>query len=333
VTGIIELYEDRQSGWRVLARRGGTTGYRFIIVDRAGRSTFAADAKELASGSVPTGLEQVDLDVDSSHGMVLIEPCARWSRGRVRRAQTKPGVLTAAYISGEVVPAASARKRRRPSAEQGTVALRAQHGQHANRRQDPASVDGDEARSHSGLAGLEGRRSVEAALPARGGPPMSETILASKAMVPVHPLRGQHMARTSSNGSTTGRRRRTTGGADTRLVVTQITQLVAANEQLQRANRELTEENQRLRGQLTAIGSALGGLTGGRRGRVRGVAAPYALPEARPRQKRRPITDPEILARRNAALAKARAARAEKLAAARQGSSAAESRKAATRPR
>src|SRR5215472_6219347 len=125
------------------------------------------------------------------------------------------------------------------------------------------------------------------------------------------------MPRTSSNGSITRRRRRSTAVFDTRLVVTQITQLVAANEELQRANRELTEENQRLRSELTAIGSALGSLTGGRRGRGRDGAAALSVLEAKPRQKRRPITDPEILARRNAALAKARAARAEKLAAAR----------------
>ena len=108
--------------------------------------------------------------------------------------------------------------------------------------------------------------------------------------------------------------------SDTRLVVTQITELVAANETLQRANRELTEENQRLRSELTQIGSALGSLTGARRGRGRrgaAAAVALALPEARPRRTRKPITDPEVLARRNAALAKARAARAEKLAAAR----------------
>src|SRR5215472_13362006 len=115
------------------------------------------------------------------------------------------------------------------------------------------------------------------------------------------------MPRTSSNGSTARRRRRPAAqGPDTRLVVTQITQLVAANEQLQRTNRDLTEENQRLRDELTAIGSALGSLTGGRRGRGRGGSAALALPEARPRRQRRPITDPEVLARRNAALAKAR---------------------------
>ena len=124
------------------------------------------------------------------------------------------------------------------------------------------------------------------------------------------------MPRTPSTTSTT-RRRRTAQSTDTRQVVTQITQLVAANEQLQRANRELTDENQRLRSELTEIGSALGSLTGGRRGRGRRGAAALALPEAKPRRQRKPITDPEVLARRSAALVKARAARAEKLAAAR----------------
>jgi hypothetical protein len=127
----------------------------------------------------------------------------------------------------------------------------------------------------------------------------------------------------SATTSTTRRRRRTTQGVDTRLVVTQITRLVAANEHLQRANKELTEENQRLRGELTAIGSALGSLTGGRRGRGRsGAAAAHALPDARPRRQRRPITDPEVLARRTAALTKARAARAEKRAASKADTSA-----------
>ena len=129
------------------------------------------------------------------------------------------------------------------------------------------------------------------------------------------------MPGTSTSSSPTRRRRRTAArGSDTRLVVTQITQLVSANETLQRANAELTEENQRLRAELTQIGSALGSLTSGRRGRGRrgaAAAVALALPEAKPRRTRKPITDPEVLARRNAALAKARAARAEKLAAAR----------------
>ena len=67
------------------------------------------------------------------------------------------------------------------------------------------------------------------------------------------------MPRTTSSNASATRRRRTAQGPDTRLVVTQITQLVAANEQLQRANRELSEENERLRGELTAIGSARAG--------------------------------------------------------------------------
>jgi hypothetical protein len=47
-----------------------------------------------------------------------------------------------------------------------------------------------------------------------------------------------------------------------------------------------------------------------------------ALPEARPRRQRKPIADPEVLAKRSAALVKARAARAERLAAARAGAEA-----------
>ena len=121
----------------------------------------------------------------------------------------------------------------------------------------------------------------------------------------------------SATASTTRRRRRTTQGIDTRRVVTQITQLVAANESLKLENARLQALNEQLRSELTEIGSALGSLTGGRRGRGRRGAAALALPEAKPRRTRRPITDPEVLARRNAALAKARAARAEKLAAAR----------------
>src|SRR5215472_4514881 len=108
------------------------------------------------------------------------------------------------------------------------------------------------------------------------------------------------MPGTSTSSSPTRRRRRRSAvGSDTRLVVTQITQLVSANETLQRANTELTEENQRLRAELTQIGSALGSLTGAGRGRGRRGAAALALPEAKPRRTRKPITDPEILAKRN----------------------------------
>jgi hypothetical protein len=124
------------------------------------------------------------------------------------------------------------------------------------------------------------------------------------------------MPRGTSTTTPTKCRRRTAQGIDTRLVVTQITQLVAANESLKLENAKLQALNEQLRSELTDIGSALGSLTGGRRGRGRRGAA-LALPEAKPRRTRKPITDPEVLARRNAVLAKARAARAERLAAAR----------------
>ena len=138
---------------------------------------------------------------------------------------------------------------------------------------------------------------------------------------PVHHLRGQGMPRTSSSTRpTTARRRRTAQATDTRQVVTQITQLVAANESLKLENARLQALNEQLRSELQQIGSALGSLTGGaRRGRGRRGAATLALPEAKPRRQRKPITDPEVLARRGAALVKARAARAEKLGAARAG--------------
>jgi len=132
------------------------------------------------------------------------------------------------------------------------------------------------------------------------------------------------MPRTPSpNGTTARRRRRNARGSETALVVTQITQLVQANEALQRANKELTDENQRLRSELTEIGSALGRLTGAPGGRRRRGAAALGLPEAPVRRKRKPVTDPEVLAKRNEALVKARAARAERLAAARAAEAAA----------
>ena len=135
------------------------------------------------------------------------------------------------------------------------------------------------------------------------------------------------MPRGTSATSTNGQRRRrsTRRHSDTGSVIGQISQLVAANETLQRENRELTEQNQSLRTQLLEIGSALGRLTTpgrGRRGR-RGVTdLVAAVMEAKPRRQRKPITDPEALERRKQALAKARAVRAEKLASARAGAAA-----------
>src|SRR5215471_5006085 len=102
MAGIIELYADKRSGWRVLTPQEGTTGYRFKIVERVHRSTFAADATDLARGDVPVGLEEVDLSEESPHGMELEAPCALWKRGRVQRTDSTPGVLTEAYVSGEM---------------------------------------------------------------------------------------------------------------------------------------------------------------------------------------------------------------------------------------
>ena len=117
----------------------------------------------------------------------------------------------------------------------------------------------------------------------------------------------------------TRRRRSTSARSDTAAVVGQITQLFAANETLKRENAELLAVNEQLRAQLLEIGSTLGRLTGGPLRRGRRSPAPLMLAEPKPRRQRKPITDPEQLERRRQALAKARAARAEKLAAAREG--------------
>ena len=120
----------------------------------------------------------------------------------------------------------------------------------------------------------------------------------------------------------TRRRTRTAATTSTRSVVDHITQIVSANEALQRENGELRSEVERLRTELMEIGAALGRLSGGPRGGRgrRGVAlAALTVVQAEPHRQRKPITDPEQLERRRAALAKARAARAKKLAAARVG--------------
>jgi hypothetical protein len=128
------------------------------------------------------------------------------------------------------------------------------------------------------------------------------------------------MPRGTSTAANGARRRRTTRTrSDAGSVVGQITQIVAANETLRRENAELLALNEQLRAQLAEIGTALGSLTGGsrRRGRGRGTIQPFVVADVKPKRTRRPITDPAQIERRRAALAKAREARAEKLAAAR----------------
>ena len=53
------------------------------------------------------GLEQVDLSPEVRHGMVLEAPCALWKRGRVKRTDATPGVLTEAYLAGQILRDAS----------------------------------------------------------------------------------------------------------------------------------------------------------------------------------------------------------------------------------
>jgi len=115
----------------------------------------------------------------------------------------------------------------------------------------------------------------------------------------------------------TRRRRTTRARSDAGSVVGQITQLVSANETLRRENAGLLASNERLRAEFAEIGATLGRLTGGQR-RGRGAVQPFTLADAKPKRTRKPITDPEQLERRRQALAKARAARAEKIAAARE---------------
>ena len=121
---------------------------------------------------------------------------------------------------------------------------------------------------------------------------------------------------TSATTTTRTRRRTARARSDAGSVVGQITQLVSANETLKHENAELLALNEGLRAQLLQIGSALGRLTGGPRRRGRRGAEMAVLAETKPKGQRKPITDPEQLERRRQALAKARAARAEKLAAA-----------------
>ena len=122
---------------------------------------------------------------------------------------------------------------------------------------------------------------------------------------------------TTSSGR--GRRRRSATMTGSGPIIGQVNQIVKANELLRHENAELLALNEQLRAQLDQIGTALGRLTRGeRRGRGRRAAAASAG-EPTARRPRRPITDPEVLERRRQALARARAVRAERRAAAQAG--------------
>lgn len=98
------------------------------------------------------------------------------------------------------------------------------------------------------------------------------------------------MARTARKGATATRSRRRAGTGGTSAVVGQISQIVAANQELLRQRQDLHAENDRLRRELTEIGVALGHLTGSaRRGPGRRGAQIPGLAEIKP--KRQPQAD------------------------------------------
>ena len=115
---------------------------------------------------------------------------------------------------------------------------------------------------------------------------------------------------------TSNRRTRSTGGADGRSLrpaLTRLRRMVEKAESVTLENKTLRSEVKRLQRELMAVQSALAGLApGGSRRR--------SSDGTRPRRTRRPITDPAVLERRRAALAKAREVRAQKRAAAKGGS-------------
>jgi hypothetical protein len=114
---------------------------------------------------------------------------------------------------------------------------------------------------------------------------------------------------------TSTRRSRSAVGAAGRSVrpaLTRLRRLVEKAESVTIENKQLRSEVKRLQRELMAVQSALAGLApGGRRRTSDGTRA---------RRTRRPITDPAVLERRRAALAKARQVRAAKRAAAKAGS-------------
>lgn len=111
---------------------------------------------------------------------------------------------------------------------------------------------------------------------------------------------------------TSNRRTRSTGGADGRSVrpaLTRLRKLVEKAEEVTIENKLLRTEVKRLQRELRAVQSAIAGL-------APGASRRRAADGTKPRRTRRPITDPAVLERRRAALAKAREVRAQKRAAA-----------------
>jgi hypothetical protein len=111
---------------------------------------------------------------------------------------------------------------------------------------------------------------------------------------------------------TSTRRTRSTGGADGRSLrpaLTRLRRMVEKAESVTIENKQLRSEVKRLQRELRAVQSALAGL-------APGASRRRAADAARTRRTRRPITDPAVLERRRAALAKAREVRAQKRAAA-----------------
>src|SRR5438067_8858689 len=98
------------------------------------------------------------------------------------------------------------------------------------------------------------------------------------------------------------RKRRATqaisGNGSARALLTQITELVDANEALSNENRRLQSALSQVSAAVSGVGSGSG--TGARR-RGRPPAAASARPVGRPRRRRR-ITDPATLERRRAGL-------------------------------
>jgi hypothetical protein len=125
------------------------------------------------------------------------------------------------------------------------------------------------------------------------------------------------MPRTPRSNLTTAQmsgRRRSSRSPES--IVDQITRLVAANQTLRSEGASLRADNEHLRAELSQIGDALGRVTGGRHS-GRGAKTSVQAPTAPPRRTRKPITNPAVLEKRRQALTRARAVRAERIAAAR----------------